>query len=53
MNDKYTRDDEKRFTLRMNSELFDQLQESAKLAKRSVAKQIEFIVEQYLRENHK
>lgn len=53
MADKFTKNDEKRFTLRMNKELFEQLQLSAIQSKRSVAKQIEFIVENFLKGNQK
>ena len=45
--DIYTREEDKRFTLRINKELFKLLEESAIKDKRSIGKQIEFIVEQY------
>lgn len=40
--------DEKRFTLRMNQELFDLVKESASKNKRSVAKEIEVLLEEAL-----
>ncbi len=39
--------DEKRFTLRMNSGLFAIIKTQADKNKRSVAKEIEFILEEY------
>lgn len=39
--------DEKRFTLRMDAELFDLVKRQAELHKRSIAKEIEFIIEEY------
>ena len=45
--DTYTREEDKRFTLRINKELFRLLEESAEKDKRSVGRQIEFIVERY------
>lgn len=41
-------ENEKRFTLRMNAELFSKLEKQAKENKRSVAKEIEFIIEKSL-----
>ena len=41
--------DEKRFTLRMNGELFQQVEELAKEHKRSVAKEIEYLVEEQIK----
>lgn len=46
-NDQYTRDTETRFTLRINSELLDKIKALTKKTKRSTAKEIEFILEQY------
>lgn len=40
--------EEKRFTLRMNQRIFDKVSEQAKKNKRSIAKEIEYIIEQYL-----
>lgn len=40
--------EEKRFTLRMDGELFELVRESAEKNKRSVAKEIEFILSQAL-----
>lgn len=42
---------ETRFTLRIDSELFERIKHFAKLNKRSSAKQIEFILEEWLRNN--
>lgn len=42
--DKYTKDTDKRFTLRMDKELFDIVKKSAEKNRRSVAKEIEFIL---------
>ena len=42
--------EEKRFTLRMNGELFEQVKALAEQHKRSVAKEIEFILEEWLAE---
>lgn len=41
--------EEKRFTLRMSQDLFDQMKERAKQNKRSVAKEIEFAIEEFLK----
>jgi len=47
-NDPFTRDDQTRFTMRINSELLEKLKTEAEKNKRSTAKQIEFILEQYV-----
>ena len=41
-------EEEKRFTLRMSQRIFDKVAERAKKNKRSIAKEIEYIIEQYL-----
>ena len=41
--------DQKRFTLRMDSELFELTKKQAEKNKRSVAKEIEHMLEQYLK----
>lgn len=46
--DPFTRDDQTRFTMRMNSELLEKIKREAEKSKRSTAKQIEFILEQYM-----
>lgn len=46
--DPYTRDDQTRFTMRINSALLDKIKLEAEKNKRSTAKQIEFILEQYI-----
>ena len=47
-NDPFTRDDQTRFTMRINSELLEKIKIEAEKSKRSTAKQIEFILEQYV-----
>ena len=47
-NDLFTRDDQTRFTMRINSELLEKVKIEAEKSKRSTAKQIEFILEQYI-----
>lgn len=47
-NDPYTRDDQTRFTMRINSDLLDLIKVEAEKNKRSTAKEIEFILEQYI-----
>lgn len=46
--DSFTRDDQTRFTMRINSELLEKIKVEAEKSKRSTAKQIEFILEQYV-----
>lgn len=46
--DPFTRDDQTRFTMRINSELLEKIKIEAERSKRSTAKQIEFILEQYV-----
>ena len=45
--DQYTRDDQTRFTMRINTALMDKIKEQAVKNKRSAAKEIEFIIESY------
>lgn len=47
-NDPFTRDDQTRFTMRINSDLLEKIKSEAEKNKRSAAKQIEFILEQYI-----
>lgn len=47
-NDAFTRDDQTRFTMRIDSKLLDQIRIEAEKNKRSTAKQIEFVLEQYI-----
>ena len=47
-NDPFTREDQTRFTMRINSNLLEQLKVEAQKHKRSTAKEIEFILEQYI-----
>lgn len=46
--DKYTREEDKRFTLRINKELFAKLEESARKHKRAIGREIEYILEMEL-----
>lgn len=46
--DPFTREDQTRFTMRINSELLERIKAEAVRNKRSTAKQIEFILEQYV-----
>lgn len=46
-NDPYTRDDQTRFTMRIDTLLLDKVKSEAARHKRSTAKEIEFIIEQY------
>jgi len=47
-NDPYTRADQNRFTLRVDSELLEKIKIDAAKNKRSMVKHIEFILEQYV-----
>ena len=44
-------DNKTRFTLRIDSKLFERLQEKANQNKRSANKEIEFLIEKYLKED--
>ena len=46
--DPFTRDDQTRFTMRINSDLLEKIKIEAEKNKRSTAKQIEFMLEQYM-----
>ena len=46
--DAYTRDEDSRFTLRINSYILEAIKEEAAKNKRSTGKQIEFILEKWL-----
>lgn len=46
--DIYTKETDTRFTLRIDTELLDKVKAQALIAKRSTAKQIEFMLEEYL-----
>lgn len=50
-NDPFTREDQTRFTMRIDSELLEKIKIEAEKNKRSTAKQIEFILEQYVASN--
>ena len=47
-NDKYTRPEDTRFTMRINTELLNKIKAQAQANKRSAAKEIEFILEQWI-----
>ena len=51
MADKYTREEDKRFTLRIDKELFATIEKSAKANKRSIGREIEFILDRHFNEN--
>ncbi|MBB6446499.1 Arc family DNA-binding protein [Bacillus benzoevorans] len=44
---------EKRYTLRINEETFDKIKQLAESNKRSIAKEIEYILERYLEKEEK
>lgn len=48
---KYTREGDKRFTLRIEQSLFEQLEASARASKRSIGRQIEYIIDKVLNHN--
>lgn len=50
-NDPYTPDDETRFTMRLDTELLNRIKARAQKTKRSAAKEIEFILEQWMNQN--
>ena len=45
--------EEKRFTLRMNNEIFEKVKEEAEKERRSTAKQIELILDEYFKDKEK
>ena len=49
----FENDNETRFTMRMETSLYNLLKESAKRNKRSVAKELEYITETYLKNDSK
>ena len=48
MPDEFTKDTDKRFTLRMDAALFERISNCAKINRRSVAKEIETAVAMYV-----
>lgn len=52
-NDPYTRIEDTRFTMRINTELLNKIKQLASEHKRSTAKEIEFILDQYFKSNPK
>lgn len=50
--DAYTRDEDSRFTLRINTNLLEAIKEEASKNKRSTGKQIEFILEEWISQNN-
>ena len=51
-NDIYTNEEDTRFTLRIETDLLDKVKSQAKLHKRSVAKEIAFIIEENFQNNN-
>lgn len=51
LNDPYTKEEDTRFTMRINTELLNRIKAQAQKNKRSTAKEIEFILEQYFLDN--
>ena len=51
--DTFTRDGDKRFTLRIEQRLFKKIEESARKNKRAIGREIEFILEQYFQSTEK
>lgn len=51
INDPYTKETDSRFTLRIPSELLELVKEEARKNKRSTGKQIEFILEEWFKNN--
>lgn len=49
--DRWTQESQTRFTMRIDTKLLDKIKEEALNTKRSTAKQIEFILEEWLRKN--
>ncbi|PBF94440.1 hypothetical protein BGV00_16610 [Clostridioides difficile] len=49
--DIYTREEDKRFTLRINKLLFEKIEQLAQKDKRSIGREIEFILEKYFKDN--
>ncbi len=49
--DRWTPDEQTRFTMRIETELLKKIKEEAQKTKRSTAKQIEFILEEWLRKS--
>lgn len=45
--DEYTRESDKRFTLRIDKDLFEKIERAARDDKRAIGREIEFILEQY------
>lgn len=50
-NDPFTRDEDTRFTLRINTDILNTIKSVAQQNKRSTGKQIEFILEQWISQN--
>ena len=50
-NDPYTREEDTRFTMRINTQLLDRIKELAQRNKRSTAKEIEFILETWMNQH--
>ncbi|MCO6527810.1 MAG: hypothetical protein J6565_03165 [Lactobacillus sp.] len=50
--DNFTREEDKRFTLRIDKQLFSLIEASAKKNKRAIGREIEFILDQYFQSQH-
>ena len=51
-NDPFTPDHQTRFTMRIDTELLDRIKQQAQISKRSTAKEIEFILEDWMNEHN-
>lgn len=52
-NDKYTKETDKRFTLRIDKNLFEATKESARQNRRAIGKEMEFALFQYYKQELK
>lgn len=51
--DKFTKEEDKRFTLRINKGIFEMVEREAKEERRSIGRQIEFILAQHFDSENK
>ncbi|MBB1086687.1 hypothetical protein [Limosilactobacillus fastidiosus] len=51
--DKFTKEEDKRFTLRINKDIFEMVEREAKEERRSIGRQIEFILAQHFDSENK
>lgn len=47
--DKYTRDEDRRFTLRIDRDLFERIEADARASKRSIGRHIEYLLDHHYR----